>query len=336
MSGASAGERAGRGEIEAQLELGRQCALTNVREARGWFARAAKAGSVDGLRLLAISLLVQEPVERSGGINMIRAAADKGDAHAAHICATLAATDSALPDRWAIARDCLKIAAGRGWAPAQKQLEFIESADFPPEDFKPPSRPIFAKPRMSEFKGFLSGGECAWLIERARPLLRRAQVYNAKVGGNQVSNERTNSTADFGIVELDVVISRVRERIADAVGDFAPDWPSVLHYTRGQEFTPHYDFLDAEQPAYGDNLAGRNQRAATFLIYLNEDFEGGETMFPKLNFRFRGRRGDALLFWNLDEAGKPDLMTEHAGLSPTSGEKWLFSQWLLTQPRART
>ena len=42
----------------------------------------------------------------------------------------------------------------------------------------------------------------------------------------------------------------------------------------------------------------------------------------------RGGRGDALVFFNLDEAGQPDPRTLHAGLAPTRGEKWLLSQWI--------
>jgi hypothetical protein len=48
----------------------------------------------------------------------------------------------------------------------------------------------------------------------------------------------------------------------------------------------------------------------------------------KLNWRYKGRKGDALLFWNLNTAGEPDRDTMHAGLPTTSGEKWIFSQWL--------
>jgi hypothetical protein len=70
------------------------------------------------------------------------------------------------------------------------------------------------------------------------------------------------------------------------------------------------------------------QRATTVLIYLNEGYEGGETEFPELDWRFKGKPGDALVFWNLTPAGEPDQRTQHAGLPPTSGEKWLYSKWV--------
>jgi hypothetical protein len=96
----------------------------------------------------------------------------------------------------------------------------------------------------------------------------------------------------------------------------------------GQEFLPHFDFLNPDFPGHARDLARSGQRIATFLVYLNEGYEGGETEFPKLGWRYKGRTGDALLFRNLDAAGEPDRQTFHAGLPPTQGEKWLLSQWL--------
>ena len=63
-------------------------------------------------------------------------------------------------------------------------------------------------------------------------------------------------------------------------------------------------------------------------MYLNDDYEGGETEFPAIGLRYRGRRGDALLFANVDIVGNPDRRSIHAGLPPTRGEKWLLSQWI--------
>ena len=37
---------------------------------------------------------------------------------------------------------------------------------------------------------------------------------------------------------------------------------------------------------------------------------------------------DALFFYNVDENGAPDPLTEHAGVPPTRGEKWLLSQFI--------
>ena len=51
----------------------------------------------------------------------------------------------------------------------------------------------------------------------------------------------------------------------------------------------------------------------TLLLYLNDDYQGGETDFPELNWKFKGRKGDALWFWNVGTDGLLDFRTRHAG-----------------------
>jgi prolyl 4-hydroxylase len=102
----------------------------------------------------------------------------------------------------------------------------------------------------------------------------------------------------------------------------------VLHYSVGQQFKPHHDFLDPANPAYDEDLMRFGQRIATFLIYLNEGYRGGETSFPEIGFDYRANEGDALFYANVTGDGRPDPLTLHAGLPPTFGEKWVFSQWI--------
>jgi prolyl 4-hydroxylase len=122
----------------------------------------------------------------------------------------------------------------------------------------------------------------------------------------------------------------LRQRIAATAGlAFGSlESPQILHYAVGQEFKPHVDFLDPNVPGYARDIEKRGQRAATFLIYLNDDYEGGETEFPLLGIRHKARKGEGLLFWNLDETHRPDSRMLHAGLPPARGEKWVLSQWL--------
>jgi prolyl 4-hydroxylase len=126
------------------------------------------------------------------------------------------------------------------------------------------------------------------------------------------------------------VIIAIRARIVAAAAT-PPDRlesPQVLHYAPGEAFGRHHDFFDPKVAGFAPMLARHGQRVATFLIYLNGDFEGGETEFPRLSLTYKGQPGDALMFVNVDAAGAPDHRTLHAGLPPRSGEKWLFSQWI--------
>jgi len=137
----------------------------------------------------------------------------------------------------------------------------------------------------------------------------------------------------LGIGEMNVVTEVIRHRISAATALPVPLFePSqVLHYSVGQSFRPHHDFLDPGNPAYCDDLARFGQRIATFLIYLNDGYGGGETSFPAIDLQFRASEGDALFLTNVTRDGTPDPTTLHAGLPPTSGEKWVFSQWIRGQ-----
>jgi prolyl 4-hydroxylase len=333
--GAKELERSARnGELGAMVALGRQSeAQRNNVLARGWFARAAKAGSREALRLLAINLLTQEPVAAADGVNMVRAAADKGDAEAAHVCAVLAAQDDNLENRWDIAEKCLRHAAGLGSSFAEAQLDFLARESIEPAAAR--ARQLFDAPRVATFERFAPPPLCDWLIERARPRLERAKVYDRGTGGGRLEEARNNSSAEFNAAQSDVPMMRLRARILASIGlsTLKTETPSVLHYAPGQQFEPHVDFLDPAEPGYLADLQRNGQRAATFLLYLNEDYEGGETDFPNIAWRYKGQKGDALLFWNVDSSGAPDSRTFHAGRPPTSGEKWVFSQWL-RQPYA--
>ena len=66
----------------------------------------------------------------------------------------------------------------------------------------------------------------------------------------------------------------------------------------------------------------------TALIWLNDDYEGGETDFPDVGVRVKGAVGDMLLFHNVTGEGLPDPRMIHAGLPVTSGVKWMASRWI--------
>jgi len=69
------------------------------------------------------------------------------------------------------------------------------------------------------------------------------------------------------------------------------------------------------------------QRTRTLLVYLNTGYDGGETHFVTAGMKLKGNVGDAVLFHNCDATGAPDKSSLHAGLSVTSGQKWLLSKW---------
>jgi predicted 2-oxoglutarate/Fe(II)-dependent dioxygenase YbiX len=168
----------------------------------------------------------------------------------------------------------------------------------------------------------------------AQGSLRRAQIYRKDAAGFTEAGTRTNSEADFTIGNADLVLRLVIERIADAAG-ISPrcfEVAKLLHYEPGQYFAPHCDFQEPVTPALAREVELRGQRVGTVLVYLNDDYDGGETDFPKIGLRHRAATGDALLFRNVQPSGALDYDTLHAGLAPTRGVKWVLSQWIRDRP----
>ena len=328
--------RAATGDMDSQLTLARVLESEGQNEsAREWYARAAERGSAAALLALAKSLLVLKPIRAQLGVNMIRTAAERGDAEALRICAVIASQDVNLQSRWRVALDFLRRAAEHGSPEARQELELLGDDNGPVDIGRwlvPASAHAhFDSPRIITAEGFASAAECDWLMARAKPRLKPAEVYDPQSqGGVRAESIRDNTDMSFDIVSSDLVLMALRERIAKLAqlhtDDFEPTM--VLHYTPGQSFAPHFDFVEPVAPHLAQDISEHGQRVATFLLYLNDDFEGGETEFPRLGWRYKGRQGDALLFWNVGADGHPDQRTLHAGLQPTRGEKWVLSQWM--------
>ncbi len=198
-----------------------------------------------------------------------------------------------------------------------------------------PERKIVREsPRIRQIENFASPAECRWAIALSSAHMTRATVFDRGSGGLIEDPARNNSAVSLMFAQMDVVTEILRTRIAVAthvpVRAFEP--AQILRYEVGQEFVPHHDFFDSNSPGFREELAGHGQRIATFLIYLNEEYEGGETAFPAIGLNVRGRTGDAVFWANLDQQHNPDRQTLHAGLPPTSGEKWVFSQWIRERP----
>ena len=339
--------RAAAGDESAQFALGTALeARGDHGAARGWFRKAAASGNADALTALAVNFLTRPPFQHFEGVKAIVDAANAGSAHAMHIAGGMAAVGAGLPQSWPMAFDCLFQSAERGWQPSRDELRLLcgapsdawkamrDSLDLAALLTPARMRVVHEKPRVLVAEKFLSGEMCDWLVARARPGIAPAQVFGAANAEAKREAGRNNSAFAFNIVQTDIVLALIRARIAAAT-ELAPqgmEHSQVLHYAVGQRFAPHFDFLDPAVPGYAQQIAGGGQRAATFLIYLNDDFDAAETSFLKLDWRYRGGKGDAILFWNVDETGLPDRSTLHAGLAPTRGEKWLFSQWIRRPP----
>jgi prolyl 4-hydroxylase len=247
-------------------------------------------------------------------------------AAAAKLGHTLAqATLAGLTDQWALAHRILEGETGHGdW------MAWRGSIDIAATMRVGSPRILSVNPRIAMLEAFASPQVCDWLVARAKPKLIPARLYDPSTGDATQGGARTSSERHFPWAERDLIFAILRERIAIAseLPVAAMEPPTIMHYLPGQEFLPHFDFLDPKRPGLARNVASNGQRVLTFLISLNDGYDGGETEFPALRKRFKGRKGHGFFFWNVDVHGAIDPRTLHAGLPPKSGEKWLLSQWI--------
>jgi prolyl 4-hydroxylase len=328
-------QQAKSGDVDAQMALAVMLDSRGMHEqALGALRAAAEAGHVPAQFLLGARLVVGRaaPFDPVEGAKWVNAAALQGMPEALSLMSVLAT----LSGQWEGAVNMLKDAASRGDQRAREQVMLLGDPvrfDARQWDAPHPTQWQFEAPRVGVIENFIPRSFCAWIIERARPKLQAVRVKDPVHGGGLQAEYRSNSGAGFSLIESDLVLQMVNARIADAIGvALANQEPSnVLHYKPGEEYRPHFDFItQSEKHALELQVAG--QRTTTVLIYLNDDYEGGETEFPELDWRFKGKTGDALVFWNTTPEGLPDPQTQHAGLAPTRGEKWLFSKWVRARP----
>jgi prolyl 4-hydroxylase len=284
-------------------------------------------------------------------------ATETSDADATRIAALKAGAGAGVPQDWAAALDHLRRAARLGsrmalaelaalagdWVAAHRLLagEALSPSCADPVSasidlakwLEPPqSMTISENPRIVAVANMAGADLCDWVIARARGKLSAAATSDRLSGEDYIfSNVRTNSACDFRGAEADLVVATLRARIAALTGTRLDSFESVhvLHYGVGEEFRPHLDAtFDSRAPDYPAIYAAGRQRVLTFLLALDDDFDGGETEFPVIGIRWKPRRGRGLFFWNVDPDGAVDRRTLHAGRPVTRGEKWILSQWI--------
>lgn len=323
-------------------------------------AAAAQASDIEATTQLAKRIIVGDRAPRlpQQGISLLQDAVGLGGAEAAERLAIIAVSGIAGAPDWQAALRLLGLAAERGWTPALSQLEVLASMSrdaagashaivaartagelLAAIDLKELLKPgagnvVHADPHIRSFPNFLNDSACDWLINRARPRLTRALVYDVVSQTSFADSSRTNSYAVFNRMEADMVQLMIQARMSVACGQPIShmEAPTVLHYAIGEEIGNHYDFVDPAKPSYAEDVRRFGHRVITFLIYLNEGYQGGETQFPKLGVSHSGRRGEGLFFVNVLPDDQADVRTLHGGRPPIAREKWVFSQFIRNRP----
>lgn len=295
---------------------------------------AARAGDLPAMSELGHRLLIGDraPKMPEHALSLISAAAKGGEGRALARLAALTAAGAYVPQDWPAALRLLGAAAAAGDESAQGQLSCLQSSSgqVRMEDWLCPATSKALHAKVHRVSKVAPVAVCRWLMERARGHLEPARVYDSVSRQDMVHQMRTNTVANFNYATLDVVQFLVQERMSRTCAQRMQqlEAPMVLHYDVGQQITPHFDFIDANAADYEQQIREQGQRMITFLLYLNDDYGGGETTFPALDIVNRGISGDGLYFINSNADRSPDRNMVHTGSAPTSGEKWIVTQFI--------
>ena len=164
----------------------------------------------------------------------------------------------------------------------------------------------------------------------------RATVVTAE--GTEELDIRTNSQAQMKSKRLGACINKAVHRWSEQIAKLLPEsinvkemplpgigyvqyWfetPAFLKYEVGQEYDWHYDRSVGE--SFYTNI---EDRELSVVLYLNDDFEGGETQI--LSETFTPVKGKALVFpscWSFPHRSKP----------VTKGTKYAVVTWYRFTP----
>lgn len=177
--------------------------------------------------------------------------------------------------------------------------------------------PTYPKPIIIE--NFLSEEERTHIMTEAKSKLQVSTVAKDRTVDESI---RKSETAWLSLD--DPVVRGVVERCVSRTDRPMDNCEKlqVLRYQPGGFYNPHQDaFMD-----------DKNKRLYTFVLALNDDYEGGETTFPNLEEKYKMRAGDALFFNTLDNYELDTSKALHGGEPVKSGEKWICNLWVRKHP----
>lgn len=171
-------------------------------------------------------------------------------------------------------------------------------------------------------RNLLTPAQCAFLCEaeeRMEPMRSDNPYWDQRVHmiGHMSEQEQTARA----------LIQQARLQIQlELIGVLRPprrlysDTAQLVRWDVGQELDPHADNIEPDgQPN------STPHRVASAVVYLNDDYTGGETFFPGLGFRVKPEPGLALAFGS----GTSHI---HGVTRITAGTRFMIAAWFTFDP----
>jgi len=177
--------------------------------------------------------------------------------------------------------------------------------------------PVYPKPRV--YHNFITPEERQHIIKKSEEILEPSLVSEDRLVDDSVRKSET-AWLDRSDPVVDTIVQRCLKNTDRPIINC--ERLQVLKYKPGGFYQPHQDL----------NRQDINPRMYTFILALNDDYEGGETVFPNLGKTYKLKAGDALFFDTLDNYELETSKALHGGQPVKSGEKWICNLWVRKYP----
>lgn len=176
---------------------------------------------------------------------------------------------------------------------------------------------------IQEFQNILSIDECNELIE-----ISKNKLFSATTLGIKIIDYRT--AENTWLFEKNNLTDKLKNIVSDKTNLPIENQEQIhiVKYNFGGEYKQHHDFFHPNTDYFESQTQKGGQRIYSCLFYLNDDFKGGETYFPKIDYKVNPELGKLIVWKNLNDDLSLNYNSLHSGLPIISGEKWICIVWV--------
>lgn len=169
--------------------------------------------------------------------------------------------------------------------------------------------------------------EMEYVIHCYKNKLNPAVVFGSS-GGNTEIDKQIRDASGYFIPDYNFIVERFKNITSNITGIPVShqEKPNFIKYKKGGFYKAHFDgFNDSENGK--QKMIPNGQRMFTSILYLNDDFEGGETFFPKIEKTIKPSPGKIYIWRNASDDLKLDPKSLHGGHPVDSGVKYIIVIW---------
>lgn len=177
-----------------------------------------------------------------------------------------------------------------------------------------------------EIKDFLTNEECDGILEYLKT--KENEYFASKIwrnGRDELDLDGRICSQRWCDVDEFVLFRKYTTKLNYIFGDLPKEQLLSLKYNPGGFFKSHYDSGEGQCDKSGTKIGFRKW---TCILYLNDDFEGGGTHFPRINKKIIPEKGKVLCFLNTDDNLKVIKQSLHRGEPVLNGKKYILNCWL--------